>query len=746
MNHINCSLDFASKQQLPKPKKHLKFHFSWRRVLRGVMKSLTVAVLILSLQIPYSLSFFWDSEISTGNVFAAGELDMGFSSLQSSFDPIGILKGASSTYSAKVSNLSGLPFKYKLGISALDPANELCNNLSLKVWYYRYSAPDVLDKTLKYSGSLSSFLINADGTDPVMMISNDQPYIPNSDYSENEHWYWYEVALPADADPSLGSSTCGVSLTAEAVQTNMDWQNGFWDIETLASSISTGTWAKVSGMKWHDVDKDGVKDADEAGLSDWTIFAGKQFDQFTVSSDGTVSESKILANGKKYVIRASGFIQNGTDLRSDAKYADKSPYDENWTDTVPGYEGNGATFLDLQIDGNTPEWGVYQTDHEYWTTYVGEDAVLTFDINDQVISENSGNLQITIFEVVASDITDGQGLYEIDLSGISGQFIVGEEQKVSWMQTYPVKGFHTFTDPAIYINKDFGNVEVPPTPDHVKLVINEVYYDVAPDKGNDGGSQSDEWVELYNPNDFEINLKDWTIQDNGSTAGDRVTLSHSAKYIPAHGFAVLAKAAQTWGYWSIPSGASTIELGHEIGNGLSNSGDRLILRNPDGEIIDQISYGSDVTIHNPAITGVAQGHSIARQTAGLDTDQASDWVDLKIPNPGTNPHSHIQVNLNQEANNLLLSFSNATGFDLVKYLITYSHLYAGTYIQEAIVGEKTKLLDETLLILNPFYLGTCSSLGEVCVPHYGVKDLNINLEYFDGDYTLGTSDILYNWK
>jgi len=138
--------------------------------------------------------------------------------------------------------------------------------------------------------------------------------------------------------------------------------------------------------------------------------------------------------------------------------------------------------------------------------------------------------------------------------------------------------------------------------------------------------------------------------------------------------------------------------------------------------------------------------SYKRSTAGLDTDSASDWVINLTPDPGTNPHSHIQVNLNQDQQKLLLSFSNASGFDLVKYLITYSHLYNGIYIQEAITGEKSKLLYDTLLLLNPFYFGTCSSLGQVCVSHYGIKDINIALEYFNGDNTLGTSEIKYSWR
>ncbi len=703
-------------------------------------------MLVLSLSIPNSLAFFWDSEISNGNVFAAGSLDLGFTSTQTTFDPTAIIKGGNSTFFAKVSNLDGLSFKYKLGITDLDPSVELCNNLTLTVWRLHYSSPDNLLADQMYTGSLSSFAVNEAGTDPDMLIPNSYFYVPNTDYLENEHWYKYEVSLPANADPSLGSQTCDFKLTAEAVQTNMDWQNGFWDEESLVTSVSTGSWAKVSGMKWNDTDKDGVKDDGEAGLADWTIFAGKQFDQFGVKSDGTASESKVLETGKTYVIRAAGFIQASTDIRSDAKYASKDPY-KDWTDTVKGYEGNGTAFLDLQIDGKTPEWGSYQVDHEYWVSVVGGGNKLTFDINDQVLTENSGQITVTIFETTAQDVTDSSGNYEIDLSSISGDFIVGEVQQAGWTQTFPIKGFYAFNSAAIYENNDFGNVEVPPVPQTVKIVINEVYYDVADisdpkDQDYKGDENSNEWVELYNPNDFAVPLKGWKLYDN---AGYEEITANST-IIPAHGFAVIAHDNTTWTkYWNT-YGAATENLGGKL-PWLNNDGDQLTLKDPQGNTIDFVAWEKGYDDTYPSwIANATEGKSIARQTAGMDSDQPSDWVVLDIPNPGTNPHSHIQVNLNQEGNNLLISFSNATGFDLVKYLITYSHLYSGTYIEEAIEGQKSKSSDEDLLILNPFYMGTCSSLGEVCVPHTGIKDMQIQLEYFEGDTTLGTSTVEYGWK
>jgi len=179
--------------------------------------------------------------------------------------------------------------------------------------------------------------------------------------------------------------------------------------------------------------------------------------------------------------------------------------------------------------------------------------------------------------------------------------------------------------------------EVTPTPtvgpvdcSNPKIVINEVYYDVASDKGNDGGADSDEWVELYNTSDCDVDLKDWTLTDNNTTA----SISHSNKFIVAHGFALISKSASTWSHWTVPSSAEKIEIGVEIGNGLANGGDRVILKNNSAVVVDQMSYGSDTTAYTPASPDVAEGHSLSRNPLGTDTNTAADFVDTNPPTPG----------------------------------------------------------------------------------------------------------------
>jgi len=165
---------------------------------------------------------------------------------------------------------------------------------------------------------------------------------------------------------------------------------------------------------------------------------------------------------------------------------------------------------------------------------------------------------------------------------------------------------------------------------NTKVVINEVYYDVDSEHGSESGANIDEWVELYNNSDENINLKDWKIGDGSG----EVLISHSNTYIPSHGFLLLAKSASTWSYWDIAAGAEKVSLGQKIGGGLNNSGDSIILIDSSDKIVDQISYGNDTSIFNPAITDVAEGHSISRNPNGRDTDSILDFIDLISPTPG----------------------------------------------------------------------------------------------------------------
>ena len=175
-----------------------------------------------------------------------------------------------------------------------------------------------------------------------------------------------------------------------------------------------------------------------------------------------------------------------------------------------------------------------------------------------------------------------------------------------------------------------------PTPSPIAnhLVINEVYYDVCSKDncgGNKGSDGKNEWVEIYNPTSNSIDISGWKICDN---TGCETVSSSSA--IPTGGFAIITPQSDTWNYWSIPAGVVKISLGtSNIGSGLNNDSDRVILKDNNGNVVDQMSYGADTTAFNPACPNVPEGHSLERNPSGKDTDTAGDFVDRSSPTPGS---------------------------------------------------------------------------------------------------------------
>ena len=165
------------------------------------------------------------------------------------------------------------------------------------------------------------------------------------------------------------------------------------------------------------------------------------------------------------------------------------------------------------------------------------------------------------------------------------------------------------------------------------LVINEVYYN--PDSEHMQGANPDEnnfeWIEIYNPTTSTINLKNWKIVDN---SGSERSISESNRDILPGDFVIIAKADNVRVIWGIPN-EKFIGIGQIFGNGLANAGDRVVLKDNLGNIVDQMSYGNDKTAFDPACPDVAEGHSLERSPAGKDTDTAADFIDRYPPTPGS---------------------------------------------------------------------------------------------------------------
>ncbi|MDP2705067.1 MAG: DUF5011 domain-containing protein [bacterium] len=172
--------------------------------------------------------------------------------------------------------------------------------------------------------------------------------------------------------------------------------------------------------------------------------------------------------------------------------------------------------------------------------------------------------------------------------------------------------------------------------------INKVYYDVkTPERGEEGVN---EWVEIYNQTNTAIDISGWEICDN--TGCDTLP---STPAIPAQKYAVIVATSTTAttttvssglpAYWYLPSEVTQINIDNLIGNGLANDADMLVLKRPDGVIVDQMNWGTpdsgwanyNSNVWNPGAIDVAEGNVLARVPSGYDTDAPSDWVELLPP-------------------------------------------------------------------------------------------------------------------
>ncbi len=108
----------------------------------------------------------------------------------------------------------------------------------------------------------------------------------------------------------------------------------------------------------------------------------------------------------------------------------------------------------------------------------------------------------------------------------------------------------------------------------------------------------DEWIELYNPHAFPVDLSGWRIDDGAG--GSRAYTLPSGTHLVAHGFLVLYR--------------------RETHIALDNGGDTVRLISPDGNIVDAFTYPR---------TPRTDGTSWARTEDG-----AGEWCDLCVPTPG----------------------------------------------------------------------------------------------------------------
>ena len=98
-----------------------------------------------------------------------------------------------------------------------------------------------------------------------------------------------------------------------------------------------------------------------------------------------------------------------------------------------------------------------------------------------------------------------------------------------------------------------------------------------------------EWVEIHNLGPHPIDLTGWTLADNRAEDAIPAATLAAGAYLIVGGSAALAG--------ELPGDVQLVVVSDgRIGNGLANSGDRVLLIDPSGAAVDGVSWGSDRTI------------------------------------------------------------------------------------------------------------------------------------------------------
>lgn len=172
----------------------------------------------------------------------------------------------------------------------------------------------------------------------------------------------------------------------------------------------------------------------------------------------------------------------------------------------------------------------------------------------------------------------------------------------------------------------------------------------------DGTGSHEDWFEIYNPNNYEINLANYYFSDDASLPNKfRISSGVDAPKIPANGFLILWASSH-------PERGST-----HTSFGLSAGGEYLVISSPDLVFIDGVTFGPQT----------------ANVSFGRQQDGALSLVYFSTASPATS-----------NANGVTLpklappTFSHVAGFHASTFNLTIGHPESGVTIRYTLDGSE----------------------------------------------------------
>ena len=276
-----------------------------------------------------------------------------------------------------------------------------------------------------------------------------------------------------------------------------------------------------------------------------------------------------------------GIILISTQIPSDTVITDIEPI-ENLTDGVSSFGIWLGTAISVSDNAKAVAWYDRSKGYAAW-------AYATY-----------GNGKVIVF---ADSSTFSDGTCETSCSGYDNYHEYDDSKVAINMVKFGLSG-NTSNGENSSTDNNTGNSPL--------VVINEIMYN--PNQADDSNA---EWVELYNPNDFDVSVGGWWLGDDeggGYTFPDGTV-------IPAKGFLVVARN-DTWvktHYLSDSNFDATAVYGNATFQ-LSNSADDIILKDKEGKVIDWVKY-------DDAWGADGNGKSLERKDPLGDSNSSTNWAE-----------------------------------------------------------------------------------------------------------------------
>ena len=156
------------------------------------------------------------------------------------------------------------------------------------------------------------------------------------------------------------------------------------------------------------------------------------------------------------------------------------------------------------------------------------------------------------------------------------------------------------------------------------LVITEIMYDPI----SLGGVAGAEYVEVYNMADRPVLLEGWSIVEG---SGVSKTILEPIPLLPPKSFGLIASDSGVYLRYPYLLDSLNIVVLHKD-FGLNNSGDELVLLNPNGRVIDSIDYSDNWHWDELVDT---RGVSLERLTIDSESNDRHNWSSSVAENGGT---------------------------------------------------------------------------------------------------------------